>query len=145
MATITLSDSASQEGPVRFVFGNVDFLLEKGDKYETDDSSTIAAAQGSPYLSVEVPVETSEADFAYDANDPHFNPSIDHLSPMASPEAKAAADAAEAATLAKAFPADPRYNPEVAPEEAKPVQPASAPLAGPASVEPETSTEGASA
>lgn len=110
MASITFSEKApTDQGPVTFTFGAEQFDLAPGDKYETSDHELIAAAIGNRWLKVEYDLEKETAKIAYDPNDPHDNPAADHLSPHADAEVKAAADYAEAATLAEAYPDDPRY------------------------------------
>lgn len=105
MATISFTDEAPKfDGSAHFVFGNAEFDLEAGASFETEDPTIVSCAYTHPWLKVEVPVVDVKAASDWDENDPHDNPSIDHLSSLASPESKAAADAAEAAVLAEAYP-----------------------------------------
>lgn len=105
MATITLSDKApTGEGPASFSFPEGDFTLEGKGSYETDNPGLISNANAHPWLDVAVPVVEEEVADDYDENDPHDNPSADHLSVWASDEAKAEAAANEEAILAEAYP-----------------------------------------
>jgi hypothetical protein len=98
--TVTLSPEAPADETVRFSFGNVEFSLDPGKPYETDDPDVLRGAQAHPWCEVTLdPVPVEEADVP-DPNDPHNNPEVDHLSEWATPEAVAAAAANEAAIKA---------------------------------------------
>lgn len=97
MATITKADGAPS-GDLTLLLANEELTLSDGGSVETDNEAVIANARSVPFLIVEVPavpLDTKPAN--YDPNDPHQNPTADHLSTLASPEAVAAADANEAA------------------------------------------------
>lgn len=74
--------------------------------YETNDAGVIAAARN--VRAVEVEEDDAQAADAAAAErdelDPHVNPTADHLSTYASPEAVAAAEANDAAIRAEASP-----------------------------------------
>jgi hypothetical protein len=95
--TVTFSPEAPADETVRFAFGNVEFTLEPGKPYETDDADELRGAQAHPWLEVHMDEVAQDAVAAPDPNDPHNNPTIDHLSEWATPETIAAAAANEAA------------------------------------------------
>jgi hypothetical protein len=98
MATITKSADAPA-GVENFSVGNVDFTLSTSSpKFVTDDQSVIGNARVNAWLDVEYDKPVADPDAApVDKNDPHSNPEADHLSAQASPAAKAAAAANQAA------------------------------------------------
>lgn len=98
MATISLSDAAPKEA-IHFSLANVDFDLEGSGTYETEQPDAIASAASHPWLKVEVDPAAAAPVVEPDENDPHVNPTIDHLSVWASQEAVDEAAANEAATL----------------------------------------------
>lgn len=130
MATITFSARVPEgTGAVHFVFPTVDFDLDVGGSYETDDPNAIANASVHPWLVVEVDPESVVAPAPPDLNDPHQTPSADHLSAAASPEAvEAAQKAQDAQTEAnkpqdvQAAPAPVEFEPAPAPVVAGPVE-----------------------
>jgi len=98
MATITKSADAPS-GVENFSVGNVDFTLSSATpKFVTDDQAVIGNARVNAWLDVEYDTPPVDPDAPpVDKNDPHTNPEADHLSAQASPEAKAAAAANQAA------------------------------------------------
>lgn len=108
MATISLSDAAPKvDGELGFALGNANFELASGGSFDSDDPAVIGGAVVHPWLKVAfaAPAESDAPD--YDPNDPHQNPAADHLGQYASPEVKKAAEEAEAAIQAVAYPNDP--------------------------------------
>lgn len=97
MAKITKSDDAPKDA-VHFSFGQVEFDLKTAKaSFETSDAAVIAGAVANPWLSVEQDAPTPDLAAAErDPLDPHNNPSVDHLSIYASPDAVAAAATNEA-------------------------------------------------
>lgn len=91
MATISLNENAPKD-EVRFSFSTGTFDLEGSGTYDTESSTLIAEAAQHPWLTVTLPPVEEDKATERDMNDPHNNPSIDHLSAEASPEAVAAAE-----------------------------------------------------
>ena len=114
MATISLNDDGKAVGEaVHVTLSSADFELADGSAtYETDDPALIREAKAHPWLTVEVPVDdTAERqaerrrEEAEASDDPFLNPSKDHLSAVASPEAVEAA-AAESQRIREATAVD---------------------------------------
>jgi hypothetical protein len=98
MAKITKSAHAPS-GDLLVTTAAGDFTVSDGGSYETTDKAILDNVGGNNFLVVELDkAETAPAEeLKGDQNDPHVNPSADHLSSLASPEAVAAADANEKA------------------------------------------------
>lgn len=98
MAKITKSAHAPS-GELSVTNAGGSFTVSDGGSYETSDVAVLSNVVSNPFLVVEFDkAETEEtAEVKGDQNDPHVNPSADHLSSVASPEAVAAADANEKA------------------------------------------------
>lgn len=98
MARISKSDTAP-EGDLHVSLGAAEFDLNgKSAVYETDDPAVIGDASVNSDLKVEVDTPKSDQRPAdYDPQDPHDNPTADHLSAYGSQEARDAAAANERA------------------------------------------------
>lgn len=98
MAKITKSAHAPS-GDLIVTTAAGDFTVSDGGSYETSDHGIITNVEGNKFFDVEHDkAETAPTEeLKGDPNDPHVNPSADHLSSIASPESVAAADANEKA------------------------------------------------
>lgn len=99
--------------------GQATFDFDSNGGFDSDDPTVVSNARANPFLDVEEDVvdegdPTTRAD--YDPNDPHDNPSADHLATEGSQAARDAAEANEEAvreSVGLAVPADRTDDPTV--------------------------------